>query len=152
MADESPALLPAPPLPEIIQRYLNGDSIQSIAQELGVHRSLIYRWMLDGQADNSHELMVTHGLIHRIAEADQHLDDALTSVDIARAREKAKFARMDFERRRPKLYGPKQETSVDASLTIIVKRDPQHIDTDTKTIDGQGQVIDITQSTSCGPK
>lgn len=121
MPDNRAIANPAP-LPDIVQRYLNGESCQAIAAELGLHRATIYRYLLDGQADATHEQLITHGLINRIAEADQDLEDASTSCDIARAREKAKFARMDFERRRPKLYGPKQEVSMDTSLTIIVQR------------------------------
>jgi hypothetical protein len=29
---------------------------------------------------------------------------------------------MDFERRRPKLYGPKQEIQTDSKITVIVQR------------------------------
>lgn len=60
--------------------------------------------------------LVTDALITRIAEADDDLDNALTPIDIARARERAKFSRMDFERRRPELYGPKQETKAHVDI------------------------------------
>lgn len=144
MADDAPAVLPAPPLPDLVQRYLDGESLQTLAQESNRSPRTLYHWLLSDCGDAYHDV-ITQGLINRIADADVELGGASTPIQIARAREIAKFARMDFERRRPKLYGPKQETAIDASLTIIIKRDPQHIDAEPSTIDGQGQVVDITE-------
>ena len=115
----SPAV---PDLPEIISRYLSGVSLQVLAKECAVHRSTLYRWMLTALGDAQYEELVTQCLVNRIAEADGELDEALTRDDIARAREKARFSRMDFERRRPHLYGVKQEVS-SKHLVVIVNRD-----------------------------
>ena len=119
---DSSETLPAVSLPDLITRYLNCTSVQQLAAELNVHRVTIYRWMMNGKADSTHDDRVTDALIGRIAEADGELDTAVDSCSIARAREKAKFARMDFERRRPKLYGPKQEISGEMNWNITIKR------------------------------
>ena len=121
--------LPAPALPDLVQRYLNGESIQTLADNSQHCFRTIYQWLLrDCGADYEH--VQTQALINRIADADYQLHIAANKVSVARAREQAKFARMDFERRRPKLYGPKQEVSVDEKITVIVQRHPtpQHID------------------------
>lgn len=68
--------------------------------------------------------LITRALVNRIAEADTKLEEGAAMMDIARAREISKFARMDFERRRPKLYGPKQEIQVDHTVNITVNRGP----------------------------
>ena len=37
-----------PPLPELIRRYLEGESIQVLAKKYGKSRRTIYNWMLSG--------------------------------------------------------------------------------------------------------
>lgn len=120
MADDLPTVSP-PALPDIIQRYLNGESMQQLAMESRVNRQTLYRWML-GYTGTEYDALITDALITRVAEADSQLDEAADTCGIARAREHMKYSRMDLERRRPKLYGPKQEFSSDSKITVIVQR------------------------------
>jgi hypothetical protein len=121
------------PLPEIIQRYLNGESMQQLATEARVNRLTLYRWML-AYTGTEYDHLITDALITRIADADQSLDDAEDNCSIARAREHMKYSRMDFERRRPKLYGPKHEMEIDNKITVVINRlGPQQV------VVGQGQ-------------
>ena len=99
-------------LPQVIRRYLNGESLQTIAREVKRSRQIIYRWMLGGLGDEHYHEVVSAALVQRIADADKLLEDANEPVDIARAREMARFARMDFERRRPHLYGQQRQMLV----------------------------------------
>lgn len=110
-----------PDLPQFVQQYLNGESIQSLAQQHRCSHRVIYKWLLK-ECGPQYDEVVTDALIARIADADQQLEEATTPIQIARAREMAKFSRMDFERRRPKLYGPKQELQHDHTVNIIVNR------------------------------
>ena len=119
---ESSETLPTP-VPDLIQRYLNGESIQSLADDSQHCFRTIYRWLLK-EAGPDYESIQTDALISRIADADYELQNARDKVSVARAREQGRFARMDFERRRPKLYGPKQEIAVDEKITVIVQRHP----------------------------
>lgn len=149
MPDELPVKTP-PPLPDIIQRYLNGESIQELAQGNRIHTRTLYRWMLT-DAGPEYDTIITNCLTNRIADADELLDNAQDSCQIARAREIAKFARMDFERRRPKLYGPKQEIQQDSKITVIVQRQVektplQVVGTDDNVIDGQCAEVDSAKS------
>ncbi len=104
----SGAMVPASKdrLPEYVQRYLNGESVQDIAKDHRVAARTIYRWMMSELGDGYQDA-VTDILVGRIADADAELDRASDQCQIARAREQARFARMDFERRRPNLYGQK---------------------------------------------
>lgn len=135
----------APIIPDIIQRYINGESIQSIAAEHRACRQTIYHWML-AEIGPQYDQMITRVLINRIADADQLLESGASMLDIARARDQAKFARMDFERRRPKLYGPRQELDVDNRITITVNRLPAavtpYIDASPSIIPVDSQVVD----------
>lgn len=127
---------PAPiPLPDVVQRYLNGETLESLAKEQGKTYRQLYYFLLTDKAVG-HDDLITECLTSRVADADLSMDTAHDSVSLARAREAAKFARMDLERRRPKLYGPKQEVSTDSKITVIVQRDrPQPVVVDGKTDD-----------------
>lgn len=122
MADHAtsvPAQTPA--LPDIIQRYLNGESMVDLAKDSAVHPRTLYRWMLT-ECGPAYDQIITECLSNRIADADVLLMESTDSCQVARARELAKFARMDFERRRPKLYGPKQEIEVDNKISVTIQR------------------------------
>ena len=102
-------------LPAVIERYLAGESMQTLAAEQGVHRATLYKWMLSEMGDTDYHDAVTHCLIQRVAVADGKAEEAIEGGDIARARaqiEMGKIARMDFERRRPHLYGQRPTTVV----------------------------------------
>lgn len=111
---------PTPNIPSIIQRYLNGESIQHLARESAVSRQTLYNWML-AETGPEYERMITQALVNRIADADSKLEESASVLDITRARELARFSRMDFERRRPKLYGPKQEITEDKTIRVIIE-------------------------------
>lgn len=94
---------------EIVARYLAGESMQVLARECGTYRKKLYRFMLAELGGEKYREVVTQCLVNRIADADAMLEAAEGPVEVAKAREIARYARMDFERRRPALYGAKQE-------------------------------------------
>lgn len=106
-----------PPLPEIVRRYLEGESIQVLAKECGKTRKTLYNWMLGALGDEHYRELVTQALVGRIAEADERMDLAKTTLAYSKAREMMRFSRMDFERRRPELYGAK---ALEVSVTVPV--------------------------------
>jgi len=112
-------------LPEIVERYLAGESMQVLASETGVHRQRLYEWMLAGIGDQSYHDAVTAVLVRRISEADLALEDKAVEPDTARAQARARFARMDLERRRPHLYGQRIETNAAPSITVNVVSYPR---------------------------
>ena len=126
---------PSPNLPDLIRRYVNGESIQVLAREHAVNRQTIYNWML-AETGPEYEQIVTQALVNRIAEADELLETAPDQLGITRAREMARFYRQDFERRRPKLYGQKQELTTDNTIRVIIEPSPGQLRR------AQAQVID----------
>ncbi len=114
---------PSLTLDTAIQRYLNGESMQVLAKELGIARRTIYNWMMRRSGGPEEwAALRQQALIARIAEADEELENASDPVRIARAREQCRFARMDYERLH-KDYAPKQEVSTDEKITVIIARE-----------------------------
>jgi hypothetical protein len=122
-------------LPELVRRYANGESLTVLAQENSVSRQTIYNWIFSDIGGEEHQEIVTKCLINRIAESDEEMEKASSVLDIARARERMKFHRMDFERRRPKLYGQTREVKQDTTVRVVVERRQSPKLLDSKDID-----------------
>lgn len=148
MAQDRPTqpteLLP-PSIPEIVQRYRNGESIPSLAKDCGKSRFTIYKWMLKDLGPDYHDL-VTDCLIRRISDADDELETAKDMLNSTRAERIARFARLDFERRRPLLYGPKQHVQTDNRIEIHINRTPQPVVVQAPHSSPTAEVIDIPGS------
>ena len=92
----------------ILTRLHSGESLRTIAADIGVSNVGLRAWLLREDGDRYHDV-ITAALTTRVAEADEMLETAVDPISIARAREQARFARMDLERRRPRLYGQRQQ-------------------------------------------
>lgn len=96
----------------ILQRIQRGESLRTIAVGLGVSKIGLRAWLLREDAERYNDV-ITAALTQRVAEADEMLEDADSVLNVARAREIARFSRMDLERRRPHLYGQRTQVTVD---------------------------------------
>lgn len=124
---------------DALERYIAGESVQTIAATYKVDRGVIYDWMLADLGPTQYHQLVTRLLVSRVQKADVMLEEAETPHHIARAREMARFARMDLERRRPHLYGQKQEVKIDISEPLadrlvrarqrVIDVEPEHVAT-----------------------
>ena len=92
---------------QAIEQHADGLSLRQIAAKIGITHGGLRKWLLT--APDQYRAAAISGLTQRIIEADDMLDSAADPVSIARAREIAKFARWDAERRLPHLFGAKQE-------------------------------------------
>ena len=103
-----------------LKAYAEGYTLQEIAEQYKVSKVALRAWLLDEVPEQYHKTQ-TAGLLQRIAEADDSIEEAKETRDLvilACAREQSKFARMDLERRRPHLYGIRQEITVDHRVTV----------------------------------
>ena len=116
-----------PNVPAIIKGYSEGKPVSLFAAENSVSTQAIYDWMFTDLGPKQYRETITKALVRRIHDADKALDGADDMLAFARAREQTKLARLDFERRRPHLYGQKQEIthSVNPTLNISVVPQPQ---------------------------
>lgn len=122
MPHELGASLTVHDLPEIVQRYRKGESMLTIAAESLVCARTLYRWMLTTLGPEAYYEIQTECLLNRVADADVMLMQAQDSCQVARAREIARFARFDLERRRPEQWGQKQPDQ-STKIMVIVNRD-----------------------------
>ena len=128
-------------LPEIVQRYLNGESLMQLSAECAMSaeglRIAIRRWAYSYSGDNqAYNEIVEQVLVNRLIDREDQLDIAADSVGIARAREALNQARWIASRRLPKKFGEKFESSHDSRITVIVQRErPQPVTIDTQPID-----------------
>lgn len=86
------------------KRIENGEPLKTIAAEIGVTPQALGIWLLDDLGPE-YAVAQRRGLIQRIVNADHEIDIAPDPLSLARAREAARFARWDCERRLPKLFG-----------------------------------------------
>ncbi len=109
-------------IPDIVVRYSQGTGTDELAKEHGVSRQTIYNWMFSALGDKQYHQIITEAFVRRISDADFRLETAANALELARAREMARFARQDLERRRPELYGQKQEVThkLPEPLRIVV--------------------------------
>ncbi len=111
-------VIPKGDLKVILEAYLAGVKPSVLAAKYGVNRRAIYSYLLTGIGDEKYADMVTGAMAARIADADEALEKARDQVGVSKWSQLGKFARMDFERRRPALYGQKQQTVVTHEVTI----------------------------------
>lgn len=104
MSDEQRTAL----VQQLLERYLQGETPYQLGKEVGVSRDYLYCALFGLADDDLHRDLISQALIVRVCRADAALEAATSPAEIGRAREQAKFARMDLERRRPSLYGSQQ--------------------------------------------
>ena len=112
--------------PEIIRAaltdYAAGATLQQLGDRYGVDRAAVYAWTLGNLAPPEHEALVRRSLTARIAKADHILETAPEPVNVTRGERMARFARMDYERLRPAIYGQQQAAiNINASGPITVQ-------------------------------
>lgn len=126
-APVKPGRIPADDLPAIAARYRAGESLTRIGQRYGVTdeavRQRLEKWALAGHGDTEFGQMVTDYLVENAIQAKERMIKATDVLGVARGREEVKFWLWMLERRRPKLYGPKQHVQDDRTVTVIY-RDP----------------------------
>ncbi len=137
-----PALIPQ--LPDVVERFRNGESIQQIAVGNRAGVRTIYRHLLRALGEEYYAIQ-RDLLVARIADSDQMLLDATNAWEVNRAIACAKFSRFDYERRAADDFGPKQAVAQDVRVTIRDIRPAAPV------IDGQPDYVAIpTQSLPVG--
>lgn len=126
-------------------RIAHGEFLDDIAADIGVSKQTLSLWLLDDLPEQ-YKLAQRRGLIRRIADADQRLEEAEDPLDLAKAREMAKFARWDAERRLPALFGMKQEISHTHTMVVEerLQADLSELVRSVKATHNKPQVLDIT--------
>lgn len=114
-------------LPAIRERYLANERLEDIAKDFGVTGRTIYNWLIKPTDNQTVEDAQTDLLIGRMYDAEEEIAQAPDMLSFHKAHARAKLAHLTLERRRPQLYGPKQEVT-QRRVTVIVNKPPAPID------------------------
>lgn len=129
---------------QALARHEAGESLRDIAPSLGISHVRL-RAILLGEVPDQYKAAQSDALVMRIAEADEALEIAPDALNIARAREIAKFARWDAERRLPHLFGQRQEVHHTHDISDDLRQISERRRTrDSVTAAQQASIIDVT--------
>jgi predicted transcriptional regulator len=94
----------------LLESIEDGKSLAEIAAEHGVSPQAISAFLLSNCGEKYKRIQEI-GLIKRIVDADQKLEDASSHIEIARADRVCRYARWDAERRLPHMFATRSEIS-----------------------------------------
>ena len=104
----------------ILQRYIAGATSTEIAKDLNVTRQGLAWWMRKHAEEDWKEAQVIQA-IERKEKAQEQLDDAPDALSLARARESLRSAQWDLERVCSRIFGPKQEVTVELNHHLLIE-------------------------------
>ena len=104
---------------KVLDRLCDGERLEDIATEIGVHRVALNKQLLQYTEDEWRSTQVARAL-STVDNADEMLDAATDMVSIARAREKQASARWQLERLHKRLFGNQPEQAQGASVAIQI--------------------------------
>ena len=115
---QSAAVIPTNLLPAtVLERYLSDEKTSEIALSYGISRSRLHQWLLEHAEEHWRKAQVARA----VTALEQSKDDLASAQDpltLARAREQMRGAQWELERLFSRLYGQKQEVTVDVRVTI----------------------------------
>ena len=94
----------------LITAYLDGETMQELAELHGVTRPRLYQILLGQAPEEWREAQVAHA-VERLEQYKKELQSATDALMLARAREGARIAQWELERLLKRLYGPSQEVT-----------------------------------------
>lgn len=95
----------------VIEQYLADKTTAQIAKHYGVHRSGLHQWLLRNCEEQWREAMIARAM-SALEEAKDNLRVAPDALALARAREELRSAQWELERLFSRLYGQKQEVTI----------------------------------------
>jgi len=108
---------------QVLERYLTETTTSQIAQEYGVSRKCLIRWLRDVAPDKWKQVQIVRALCRK-DDGDEGIEVACDALSLARAREQLKSGQWDLERLDSANYGVKQEvTHVNTPpIAVILER------------------------------
>jgi len=102
----------------LIDRYMDGESVATIALSLGVSTARVYLLLSEHDEEGWKGSQVAMAL-KRLDEAKELMDSAREQVDITRARESARIAQWDLERVWRRVYGQDVQVGLGNAMVQI---------------------------------
>ena len=102
----------------VLERYLHGEELATIAADLGVHpKALNYHLLKDHVREAWRQAQVAVSLAEK-QEAEGVLKSAPDALSLGRAREVLRSAQWDLERLEHRLFGQKQEVNMTVTVDL----------------------------------
>lgn len=107
-------------LAKVLERYLQGETLQKIAASLGVHSNTLNYHLLKANIREQWKEAQVAVSLSEYQDAKAQVKGAETALGLARAREMARFTQWDLERLEQRLFGQKQELAVTVEHHVLV--------------------------------
>ena len=104
---------------EVIDRYLNDEKTSAIAVSYGISRSRLHQWLIEHSEDDWKRAQVARA-VTALEEAKDQLQSAEDALSLARAREGLRSAQWELERLFSRLFGAKQELTIEVNHQVNV--------------------------------
>ena len=104
----------------ILERYIAGATSTEIAKDLGVTRQGLAWWMRKHAEEDWKEAQVIQA-VERKEKAESELESATDALSLARGREQLRSAQWDLERVCSRIFGVKQEVTVEINHHVLVE-------------------------------
>jgi hypothetical protein len=118
LTGRSLAVIPADLLPsQVLDRYLSDEKTSVIAESYGISRSRLHQWLLEHAEEHWKKAQIARA-ITALEEAKEGLELAGDPLELARAREQLRSAQWELERIFSRIYGQKQEVTLNVSADL----------------------------------
>src|SRR3990167_8930683 len=127
----------------VLDRYLTESTTSQIAQEFGISRKTLIRWIRDVAPDQWKKVQVVRALCRK-DDGDEGIEAACDALSLARAREQLKSGQWDLERLDRQNYGVKQEVThtLKPEFNVILKPQERVIEGENVGNSGDKQVLE----------
>src|SRR3990167_2028344 len=96
---------------QVLERYLTETTTSLIAQEYGVSRRTLTRWLTQQRPDQWRQVQLLRAICRK-EDADEKMEIACDALALARAREQLRSGQWDLERLDPNTWAQRQQISV----------------------------------------
>lgn len=110
---------------DLLDRIASGDSVATVAQSIGAHRTSLMRWLTTPERVDAYHAAQQEAADALIEKAEMAILAADDNVSVARARELANHYRHVAKARNPRRWGDKQQIEMSGELGMRNLTDEQ---------------------------
>lgn len=101
----------------VLERYLTESTTSQIAQEYGVSRKTLVRWLVEQRPAQWKQIQIIRALCRK-EDGDEGIETACDALSLARAREQLRSGQFDLERLDAPTWGQQVRTDVNVNIDL----------------------------------